>query len=160
MPLCFTGDNLLMIRRGDFCFLVIGTKVGVNKGTLVFKSFWTRYRLQFFFPKLYMKDADDKAMISRHGACLFKIHVTGSKRGGQGVGLSPPAPYLPLPPPPPLWSGARSSAKFSSLPLPPFFPPLSLLPSPLLPPPAPLLHLPLTLSAPHQRSRTALILFL
>ena len=65
-----------------------------------------------------------------------------------GRPLPPPAPTSPLPPPhlpPPLWSDARfARAKFSSFPLSPFCPPLSLLPplfsflpSPLLPPPSP-----------------------
>ena len=65
----------------------------------------------------------------------------------RGEGLSPlPPPYLPLPPPrlpPPFWSGARfARAKNPLSPLPPFLPPLSLLPPlfsllppPLLPPP-------------------------
>ena len=59
-----------------------------------------------------------------------------------GVGLSP----SPLPPPPP--SLLERRAKISSFYLPPFLPPLSLLPSPLLSPPAPSSPLPLTLSNP------------
>ena len=106
----------------------------------------------------------------------------------RGVGLSPlPPPYLPPRLPPPFWSGARiARAKFSFFPLPPFSPPLSLLPPPLLPPPSPsspapsspsslplssplpplISPLPLTLSAPsfiitriHNRNTLAVSLY-
>ena len=63
-------------------------------------------------------------------------HLWGGGQGGRS--LPPPAP---LPPPSrPLASllpSGAARAKFSSSSLPPFLPPLSLLPPPLLPPPSP-----------------------
>ena len=60
----------------------------------------------------------------------------GVDRGG-GVGLSPPAPLPPPPAPSSPSSLLERRAKISSFPLPPFLPPLSLLPPPLLPTPSP-----------------------